>query len=120
MDFSRKCRMVANGATTETPESLTYSSVVSSDSVRLAFLVMELNELYVMTCNVGNAYLIASCREKIWFVDGPEYGEKKGKVLLVVRALYGLKSSGTSWRAMFADTLLAMNFIPNQADPDVY
>ena len=83
--------MVTNGATTETPESLTYSSVVSRDSVRLAFLITELNELDVMTCNVGNAYLIASCREKIWFVDGPEHGEKMGKVMVVIWTLYELK-----------------------------
>ena len=90
MDFSRKCWIVANGATTETPKSLTYYSVVSRDIVRLAFLMTELNELDAMTCDVGNLYLNTPCREKIWFVDGPEYGEKKGKVLLVVRALYGL------------------------------
>ena len=30
MDVSRKCQMVASGATTEMPASLTYSSVVSS------------------------------------------------------------------------------------------
>ena len=57
--------MVANGATTERPASLTYSSVVSRDSVRLAFLITELNELDAIICNVGNAYLNAQCREKI-------------------------------------------------------
>ena len=72
-----------------------------------------------MTCNVRNAYLNASCREKIWFVAGTEHGEKKGKAMVLVRALYGLKASGASWREMFADTLLSMNFIPTQADPDV-
>ena len=51
---------------------------------------------------------------------GTEHGEKKGKAMVVVRALYGLKASGASWREMFADTLIAMNFIPTQADPDVY
>ena len=50
----------------------------------------------------------------------PEHREKKGKVMVVVWALYGLKSSGASWRAMSADTLLAMNFISTQVDPDVY
>ena len=49
MEFSRKYRMVVNEATTETPASLTYYSVVSRDSVRLAFLVAELNELDAMT-----------------------------------------------------------------------
>jgi hypothetical protein len=39
MDFSRKARFVAGGHTTEAPTSMTYSSVVSRESVRLAFLI---------------------------------------------------------------------------------
>jgi hypothetical protein len=95
MDLTRKCRMVANGAMTEAPASLTYSSVVSRDSVRLAFLIAELNGLDIMACDVG-ACLNAPCREKIWFAAGAEHGEKRGKVMVVVRALYGLKSSGAT------------------------
>jgi hypothetical protein len=63
MDFTRKYKMVANGAMTEAPASLTYSSVVSRDSVRLAFLIAELNDLDIMACDVGNAYLNAPCRK---------------------------------------------------------
>jgi hypothetical protein len=33
MDLTRKARFVAGGHTTETPSSITYSSVVSRDSV---------------------------------------------------------------------------------------
>ena len=42
--FTRKARYVANGATIETPVGLCYSSVVSRDSVRIAFLVYALND----------------------------------------------------------------------------
>ena len=62
--------MVANGSTTEEPSSITYSSVVSRDRVHIAFLVAELNDLDVMAYDVGNAYLNAPCRGKIWFVAG--------------------------------------------------
>ena len=51
---------------------------------------------------------------------GPENRKKKRNVMVVVLALYGLKSSGAYWRAMFADTLLTMKFIATQAVPDVY
>ena len=43
--FRRKARMVAGGHMTTTPASLTYSSVVTRDSVRIAFLVAALNDL---------------------------------------------------------------------------
>ena len=93
IDFTRKARFVAGGHMTEAPASLTYSSVVSRDSVKIAFLIGALNELDVMACDIGNAYLNAPCREKIWFVAGPECGQLSGKVCKLVRALYG--ESGT-------------------------
>ena len=65
MDFTRKAKFVAGGHTTETPASITYSSVVSRDSVRLAFLIAGLNDLDVLAGDVTNAYLNALCREKI-------------------------------------------------------
>ena len=120
MDFTRKARFVAGGHTTDTPASITYSSVVSRDSVRLAFLIAGLNDLDVLAGDVTNAYLNASCREKIWFEGGVETGEDRGKVLIVTRALYGLKSSGAAWRADLAATLRDLKFTSSQADPDVW
>ena len=64
--FTRKARFVAGGHTTDTPASITYSSVVSRDSVRIAFLIAALNDLDVWAADIGNAYLNADCREKIY------------------------------------------------------
>ena len=120
MDFTRKARFVAGGHLTEAPSGITYSSVVSRDSVRLAFLYAELNGLDVMVCDIGNAYLNAPCREKVWFVGGIEVGNDAGHVLEITRALYGLKSSGASWRLMLSQTLLDLGFVGTRADPDAY
>jgi hypothetical protein len=93
MDFTRKARFVAGGhTTTDTPASITYSSVMSRDSVRLAFLVAGLNDLDVLAEDVRNAYLNAACREKIWFEGGIETGEDRGKVLIVCRLASGPRS----------------------------
>ena len=64
-NFRHKARFVAGGHTTETPSSLTYSSVVSQDSVRIILLTAALNGLQVMACDIQNAYLTANCHEKI-------------------------------------------------------
>ncbi len=61
MDFTRKARFVAGGHTTKPPNSLTYSSGVSRESVKIAFLIAALNGLDLMSCNIGNAYLNAKC-----------------------------------------------------------
>ncbi len=121
MDFTRKARFVARGDLATAPPSVTYSSVVSRDSVRLAFLIAGLNDLDLLACDVSNAYLNAPCREKIWFVGGKDTGEDFGKVLVVDRALYGLKSSGASWRNMLSKTIVEdLGFESTRADPDVY
>jgi len=43
-NFRRKARMVADGHRTETLAALTYSSVVSRDSVRIALTIAALND----------------------------------------------------------------------------
>lgn len=120
MDFTRKARFVAGGHMTETPASLTYSSVVSRESVRIAFLLAALNDLDVLAADIGNAYLNADCREKIYFTAGPEFGSHEGQQVLIVRALYGLKSSGAAWRAHLAQSMIDIGFKPCLADPDVW
>lgn len=119
-NFTRKARFVAGGHTTETPVSATYSSVVSRDSVRIAFLVAALNGLDICTADVGNAYLNAECREKIYTIAGPEFGSDQGKVMIIRKALYGLKSSGAAWRALLATTLRDLGYKSSIADPDVW
>ena len=51
---------------------------------------------------------------------GLDVGEDRGKILVLTRALYGLKSSGASWRATLASTLENMGFQSTIADPDVW
>ena len=82
----------------------------------MAFLIAALNDIEIIAFDVGNAYPNAPCREKVWFVAGPEFGSRQGSVMKVVRALYGLKSSGAAWRAMFNTTVLEMGFVPTIAD----
>ena len=119
-NFRRKARFVAGGHLTETPASLTYSSVVSRDSVRIALLIAALNDLNISACDIQNAYLTADCREKIWFRAGPELGSEEGTIMIIKKALYGLKSSGAAFRAHLAETLYDIGFKPSKADPDFW
>ena len=73
--LTRKACFVAGGHTTETPKSLTYASVVTRESVHLAFLTAALNDLNILAADVGNAFLNADCQEKIFFMASPEFGE---------------------------------------------
>jgi hypothetical protein len=77
--------------------------------------------LTFLATNIGNAYLNAAPRENVYTTTGPEFEAKlQGKHVLIVHALYGLKSSGAAWRLHLAHTLHHMGYISNLADPDVW
>ena len=80
--FRRKAQLVGVGHSTTAPFSITFSSVVSWDSVRIALTIAALNELDIMACDVQNAYLTALCRKKIWTFAGPEFGEEEGTLMI--------------------------------------
>ena len=71
-DLTRKARYVAGGHLTKVSPSMSYSSVVSRDSVRIMFLISALNDLDIKMCNIGSAYLDAETRERVWFKAGAE------------------------------------------------
>ena len=116
----RKARLVTGGHMMDTPSPITYSSVVSCDSVHIAFLVATLNDLDVMSADIGNAYLNAPNKEKIWTVVGHEFGMDKGAMSIITRALYGLKSAGAAQRTSFTQALAQLEFQPIHGDPDIY
>jgi hypothetical protein len=75
MDLMRKARLVANGHETEVPSESTYSTVVTRDSVRTAFLLAALNELDVLAGDIQNAYINADSKENLYIEKaGPEFG----------------------------------------------
>ena len=105
---------------TDPPDTLTYSSVVSKESIRIGFLIAALNGLDVLAADIGNVYIIAPCKEKIWTKPGSEFERDHWQVMLIVQSLYGLKSSGAAWHKMFADGMYSIGCIPSKADPDVW
>ena len=56
----------------------------------------ELNGLQLYAADVGNAYLEGKTKEKVCIYGGPEFRDLglEGHLLVIVRALYGLKTSG--------------------------
>ena len=73
-NFHGKAWLVAGGHMIETPATLTYLSVVSSDSVQIALSIAALNDFQVMSCDKQNTYLTADCQEKTWMYTGSEFG----------------------------------------------
>ncbi len=74
-----------------------------------------------MATDIGNVYLNADTKQKVYMTAGPEFGaELEGHQVIIIKALYGLKSSGAAWRAHLANTLRDMGFTSCLADADVW
>jgi hypothetical protein len=95
---------------------------VTRESIRIGLLVAALNDLDIMSADVAGAYLIADCPEKVHIICGQEFGsEYMGRIAVIKKALYGLRSSGFAWRSLCAQTLCEhMGFTPCRADNDVW
>ena len=120
-DLRRKARFVAGGHMTTAPKEDTYSGVVDHESVRLGLFLSELNGLKVMAADVGNAYLHAETRQKVYIIAGPEFDpELEGRVMIIVKSLYGLTTSTARWHEVLSRTLRSMGFYPTKADSDLW
>ncbi|KAL7474129.1 LOW QUALITY PROTEIN: hypothetical protein ACHAW6_000121, partial [Cyclotella cf. meneghiniana] len=117
-DFCRKARL-PGGHMTKVP-ALTYASVMSQETVHIALLVAVLNSIDIWAADVLNAYITVPCHKKIWTTLGEEFGDDCDRKVIIVQALYGLKSSGAAFRVHLAGCLHKMGYCPCPADPDLW
>ncbi len=91
-----------------------HSSNMKSISARLLMLIADANGYDVCIGDIKNAYLYATTTEKVWTMCRPEFARvfingvecnMSGRKVLIVKALYGLKSSGQQWHKLLGDIL---------------
>ena len=107
-NLTRKARLVAAGYMNEVPAYTAYSPVISRETLRICFMLAALNGLDIMMGDVGNAFIQAKPREKchVIITDDQLFGPSAiGSKAVIVRALYGMKSSGAAWRETLAIVL---------------
>ena len=118
--LQRKCQYVRDGNRTNNPDCQTYASVVSRESVRIAFMLAALNGLELLGADCEGAYLNAPSRERLCTKCGLEFGEYAGRWAIIRRALYGSKSAAASWRAEISRVIEGLGFKMCRADNDVW
>ena len=62
----------------------------------------------------------STTKEKLYIVAGPEFEELQGHILVIHKALYRLKNSGSRWSQRIHDIMLQLSFGPCTADPCVW
>ena len=119
-DGRHKARLVTDGHLTPEPIENIYSSVVSLRNVRLVIFLVKLKNLDYGGADIGDAYLEAFTDEKLYIVAGPEFQELEGYILIFLKALYGLKSSGKRWDEVIHGILRDMKILPSKADQCIW
>ena len=107
---------MADGHLTSEPNKNIYSGVVSLRNVRLVIFLGKPDNLDIWGADIRNAYLEAFTGEKLYIVAGPEFEELEGYILILLKVLYGLKSSGKTWAEGIHSILKDMMFTPSKAD----
>ena len=106
-----KAMVVTDRHLTKEPTETVYSGFVSLRNLRLAMFLSELNNLPLWGAIVGNAYLQALTKEKLYIVSGPEFEESQGYVLAMYKAPYGTTSGGEYWHDKSLDIPQQMDFL---------
>jgi hypothetical protein len=70
--------------------------------------------------DIGNTYLEANTQERVCITAGPEFGPLQNHTLIIVKALYGLRSTGLCWHEKLADCLRNEGFLPCKVEPDIW
>ena len=112
--------MVFGGHNTDIWSSLTYSSVVSHDYVRIDFTTESLNDLKGIGYDIQNAYPTNQPCEKVGNTAVSEFVSRIFKTVLIARVLYGLKLSGAAFRAFITETSDTIGYRLSYDDPYVW
>ena len=120
VDGRHKARVFTDGHLTATPTESVYSGVVSLRGLQTCLFSGELDGMELWATNIGNVYLEALTSEKVCIRAGPEFGDLKGHLLIIYKALYGLKTSGKAFGQLLQEYLLKLEFVPSLAEASTY
>ena len=113
-------RLVCDGSQVYPCGLSTKATVVKGISVRLLDIIADFQNLQVLTGDIGNTFIQAHKKEKIYTRCGTEFGDREHSIAVIVRALYGITTSTERFRTMLADFLRILGFVPSYYDRDVW
>ena len=99
VDFKLKARLLAGGHITKAYATIMNTSIVSRETVKIALMVVTLNDLEVKSGTILNAHVQTHVTVKVRTTFGPEFSKDTVKTSVIIRALYGPKSEGAAFRS---------------------
>lgn len=84
--------------------------LISIETIRVAFGLAAMNQLDVCAADVSTAFFYGKTMEKDYFIAGEEFGEHRGKGILIDKGLYGLASAAVWVNDELSSTLRNLGF----------
>ena len=79
--------------------------------LRACVFLGELNGMQAWGTDISSAYLCAKTSKKVCIEAGPEFGALAGHLLLIDKALYGLRLSGKAFNHLLTDVLSSFTML---------
>ena len=98
----------------------TFAPTLRIDSLRILLVIMALEDMEAEQVDITNAFTESELDEVIYMYAPPGLDVKKGRVLRLLRSLYGLKQSARQWNRKCDKALKKLGFAPLKSDPCVY
>jgi hypothetical protein len=95
----------------------TFAPTVRHDTLRTFLALVALEDLELHQVDVNNAFTESSLKEDIYMKPPSGVTVKPGRVLRVLRSLYGLKQAARDWNKRCITELLGLGFRQSTADP---
>jgi hypothetical protein len=119
-----RARLVANGQRQQhgLDYSETFAPTSNMSTIRTVLAMAAQNDWEIHQVDIKSAYLHAEIKEDIYMRPPPGYlrAGDEGKVLRLLRCLYGLKQAGFEWSEELASVFLKIGFTRSQIDQAVY
>jgi hypothetical protein len=117
-----KCRLVARGF--EQIFGLnyheTFAAVALTKSFRALMAITVPLDWFHVQLDVNNAFLFSRVDEPVHMRFPPGYPGPRGKCLLLLKSIYGLKQAGRNWAKSFQKKLLDLGFVQLKTDNCVF
>ncbi len=98
-----------------------FSGVVNLDTIHLGFFLADVFQLLTCAADIGNAFLYAKTKEKMYVIAGSEFGpDLEGKPMIIDKGLYGLRLSALRFHEHLVTTLRSLGFSQTKADGDFW
>jgi Reverse transcriptase (RNA-dependent DNA polymerase) len=114
-----KARLVVRGDQEKATPKDTYAATLAGRSLRTILAIAARFDLELLQFDIVNAFVNAKLPYDVFMTMPPGY-RKPGILLLLNKALYGLRVSPSLWQKEFSSALSSLGFAPVPYEPCCY